>query len=105
MSRRSACTSAVASSLARLNSGTTNGLTSPGTRMPSLSATTDVGVAIPFNRVSIQGNEDSYVRDAMVSGHISGDGPFTRRCNEFLQELHDLPRALLTTSCTHALEL
>jgi dTDP-4-amino-4,6-dideoxygalactose transaminase len=43
--------------------------------------------------------------EAIGNGHISGDGPFTRRCEELLEELVGAERALLTTSCTHALEL
>lgn len=62
-------------------------------------------LTIPFNRPGLAGNEDLYMRQALVNGHISGDGPFTRRCHSFLQ--HELAAAsvLLTTSCTHALEM
>jgi dTDP-4-amino-4,6-dideoxygalactose transaminase len=51
------------------------------------------------------GNELELMRTALENGHISGDGPFTRRCEELLAELVGSERALLTTSCTHALEL
>ena len=60
---------------------------------------------IPFNRASLLGHELSFVAQAVENGHISGDGPFTRRCEELLQQELGAPRALLTTSCTHALEL
>jgi dTDP-4-amino-4,6-dideoxygalactose transaminase len=60
---------------------------------------------IPFNRASLLGHELDYVREAVANGHISGDGPFTRRCEELLQRELGATRALLTTSCTHALEM
>jgi dTDP-4-amino-4,6-dideoxygalactose transaminase len=61
--------------------------------------------SIPFNRPCLSGNEYKYIAQAIANGHASGDGPFTRLCNELLeQELH-VPKALLTTSCTHALEM
>jgi dTDP-4-amino-4,6-dideoxygalactose transaminase len=60
---------------------------------------------IPFNRASLLGHELDYVREAVANGHISGDGPFTRRCEELLQRELGVTRALLTTSCTHALEM
>jgi dTDP-4-amino-4,6-dideoxygalactose transaminase len=60
---------------------------------------------IPFNRPTFAGNELAYVREAVEGGHISGDGPFTRRCEALLEQELGAPRVLLTTSCTHALEL
>jgi dTDP-4-amino-4,6-dideoxygalactose transaminase len=60
---------------------------------------------IPFNRVSLQGREIEYLRQAVEGGWTAGDGPFTRRCNELLERELNVPRALLTTSCTHALEM
>jgi dTDP-4-amino-4,6-dideoxygalactose transaminase len=60
---------------------------------------------IPFNRATLVGGELERIREAVENGHISGDGPFTRRCEELLAELVGCERALLTTSCTHALEL
>jgi len=60
---------------------------------------------IPFNRVSAQGKEAEYVAQAVASGYIAGDGPFTARCHDLLQRRFGVPRVLLTTSCTHALEL
>jgi dTDP-4-amino-4,6-dideoxygalactose transaminase len=61
--------------------------------------------SIPFNRPCLSGNEYKYIAQAIANGHASGDGPFTRLCHELMeQELH-VPKALLTTSCTHALEM
>lgn len=59
---------------------------------------------IPFNRPWISGKEDEYMREAM-GGQLSGDGPFTTRCHALLQRELGIKRALLTTSCTHALEM
>jgi len=60
---------------------------------------------IPFNRASVEGNELEYIRDAIANGHISGNGPYTRRCETLLERELSVKRALLTTSCTHALEM
>jgi dTDP-4-amino-4,6-dideoxygalactose transaminase len=60
---------------------------------------------IPFNRPALVGREFEYIREALEAGHLSGDGAFTRRCSELLEELLGAQRALLTTSCTHALEM
>ncbi len=61
--------------------------------------------AIPFNRPSFAGNEQAYMAQAIANGHISGDGPFTRQCHTLLERELGLAKALLTTSCTHALEM
>jgi len=60
---------------------------------------------IPFNKPSIVGNEIEYIHQAIENGHISGDGVFTKKCNAFLEEKLGVKKALLTTSCTHALEM
>jgi dTDP-4-amino-4,6-dideoxygalactose transaminase len=60
---------------------------------------------IPFNRASLTGNELLNISAAIEAGHIAGDGPFTKRCEELLEAELGVPRVLLTTSCTHALEL
>src|SRR3989337_252184 len=60
---------------------------------------------IPFNKPSLSGNEFRYMVEAVERGHISGDGEFTRRCEALLEEQLGVRRALLTTSCTHALEM
>jgi dTDP-4-amino-4,6-dideoxygalactose transaminase len=60
---------------------------------------------IPFNRPCLAGNEYNYIAEAIANGHASGDGPFTRKCHELLGKELGGPRVLLTTSCTHALEM
>jgi dTDP-4-amino-4,6-dideoxygalactose transaminase len=60
---------------------------------------------IPFNRASFEGNEHAYMAEAVANGHISGDGPFTRKCHAVLQQELGVHGVLLTTSCTHALEM
>jgi dTDP-4-amino-4,6-dideoxygalactose transaminase len=60
---------------------------------------------IPFNRACVTGRELSYVTEAIESGPLAGDGPFTARCHELLEEITGAKKALLTTSCTHALEM
>lgn len=60
---------------------------------------------IPFNKPGLTGNELRYIAAAVENGHASGDGDFTRKCNAFLEEQLGVPKALLTTSCTHALEM
>jgi dTDP-4-amino-4,6-dideoxygalactose transaminase len=60
---------------------------------------------IPFNRPRCEGNESIYIAEAISFGHLAGDGDFTRRSHTLLeQELH-VAKVLLTTSCTHALEM
>jgi dTDP-4-amino-4,6-dideoxygalactose transaminase len=60
---------------------------------------------IPFNRTAIVGRELEYVSEAMNSRHLAGDGPFTKRCQELLERRFSVPAVLLTSSCTHALEM
>lgn len=60
---------------------------------------------IPFNKPCLTGNENLYMSQALAYGHISGDGVFTKRCHALLQEALGSQSVLLTTSCTHALEL
>jgi dTDP-4-amino-4,6-dideoxygalactose transaminase len=61
--------------------------------------------AIWFNRPAVTGRELDYVRQALENGAIAGDGPFTRRCHALLEQMTGGRKALLTTSCTHALEM
>jgi len=60
---------------------------------------------IPFNRPCILGNEQAYILQAIANGHAAGDGSFTKKCHAFLEAQLGVPKALLTTSCTHALEM
>jgi dTDP-4-amino-4,6-dideoxygalactose transaminase len=60
---------------------------------------------IPFNRASLVGAELEYIQQAVAGGHISGDGPFTKRCQVLLEQALGVGKVLLTTSCTHALEM
>ena len=60
---------------------------------------------IPFNKPTIVGKEIEYILQSVHAGHISGDGPFTKQCHQILQSALGVPKALLTTSCTHALEM
>ena len=60
---------------------------------------------IPFNRAAVTGRELEYVTSDIARGPLHGDGPFTRTCQEWLERLTGAPKALLTTSCTHALEM
>jgi dTDP-4-amino-4,6-dideoxygalactose transaminase len=60
---------------------------------------------IPFNKPGLTGDELSYIADAIARGHSAGDGSYTRRCHEILERSLGAARVLLTTSCTHALEM
>ncbi len=60
---------------------------------------------VDFNRPVIVGREMEYMAEAIANAHISGDGPFTKKCHALLQGALGVPKALLTTSCTHALEM
>lgn len=60
---------------------------------------------IPFNRTSIVGKELLYIAESLLIGQIAGDQTFTKRCHRLLQQALGTQKALLTTSCTHALEM
>jgi dTDP-4-amino-4,6-dideoxygalactose transaminase len=60
---------------------------------------------IPFNKPPKTGNEEQYIIESINSSHISGDGVFTKRCHQWFEDKLGCKKALLTTSCTHALEL
>ena len=62
-------------------------------------------ILIPFNRPYSSGKELENIRQAVTNGHISGNGPFSKRCQALLEEITGCRRALLTTSCTDALEM
>jgi len=63
------------------------------------------GVTIPFNKPYMTGNEASYITQAHANKHLAGDGEFTKRCHIWLEEQTTSHRALLTHSCTAALEM
>ena len=60
---------------------------------------------IPFNKPSFAGSENRYIAEAIERGHISGDGHFTKLCHKLLETELGVPKVLLTTNCTHALEM
>lgn len=60
---------------------------------------------VGFNKPPYTGNEEQYVLESMRSMRIAGDGPFTKQCEEWFDERLGCKKALLTTSCTHALEM
>jgi dTDP-4-amino-4,6-dideoxygalactose transaminase len=64
-----------------------------------------MGYTVPFNKPVLVGRELEYIRAALEACQVSGDGQFTKRCQELLEKTLGVDRALLTTSCTHALEM
>ncbi len=60
---------------------------------------------IPFNKPFMSGRELIYIRQAHASGHLSGGGPFTKKCEEWLKKKTNCKKAFLTHSCTAALEM
>lgn len=60
---------------------------------------------IPFNKPTMVGKEMQYMTQAIANGQISGDGEFTKKCHKLLEDALGVPKVLLTTSCTHALEM
>ena len=62
-------------------------------------------IRIPFNRPSFVGNEIRYIKEALLTGKISGDGTFTNKCHVLMEKRFNAEKVLLTTSCTHALEM
>ena len=60
---------------------------------------------INFNLPPFVGKEPEYIKQAIEGGHLSGDGPFTMKCSSWMQEHFHISHVLLTTSCTHALEM
>ncbi|MCX7250823.1 MAG: dTDP-4-amino-4,6-dideoxygalactose transaminase [Burkholderiales bacterium] len=61
--------------------------------------------SIPFNKPYLHGRELVYIAQAVASGKISGDGLFTKKCHEFFEKRYGFGKALMTTSCTDALEM
>ena len=63
-------------------------------------------VKVPFNVPPYIGKEQEYIKEAIQNNQkLCGDGPFTKKCNAWFEEKFETPKALLTTSCTHALEM
>lgn len=60
---------------------------------------------IPFNKPYLTGKETDYIKEAVASKKISGDGIFTKKCHEFFEKKYGFKKVLLTTSCTDALEM
>ena len=60
---------------------------------------------IPFNVPVVTGHEHIYIQEAIESRGFCGDKSFTKRCESWLEEYLSAPRALLTASCTQALEM
>lgn len=61
--------------------------------------------AVPLNKIYLTGKEMHYIAQANLSGQLAGDGPFTKQCQSWLQEKSGSHGALLTHSCTAALEM
>ena len=62
-------------------------------------------MSIPFNKPYMTGRETEYIRQAVESGKISGNGVFTKKCQSFFEERYGFRKCILTTSCTDALEM
>ncbi|MFL0581119.1 dTDP-4-amino-4,6-dideoxygalactose transaminase [Solibacillus silvestris] len=60
---------------------------------------------ISFNIPAFTGKETNYINEAIKNNKLSGDGAFTKKCNTWFEENYGCQKALLTTSCTHALEM
>jgi dTDP-4-amino-4,6-dideoxygalactose transaminase len=60
---------------------------------------------IPFNKPHLTGKEVHYMYEAVNTGKLSGNGLFTQKCQRFLEEKYGFKKALLTSSCTDALEM
>lgn len=60
---------------------------------------------IPFNKPYFTGRETDYIKEAVATGKISGDGLFTKKCHQFFKDRYGFSKPLLTTSCTDALEM
>jgi dTDP-4-amino-4,6-dideoxygalactose transaminase len=60
---------------------------------------------IPFNKPHLTGKELEYIKEAVLSGKISGNGMFTQKCQNFFEKRYGFKKVLLTTSCTDALEM
>jgi dTDP-4-amino-4,6-dideoxygalactose transaminase len=70
-----------------------------------MSNTSNSEELIPFNKPYLHGRELVYIAQAVASGKISGDGIFSKRCHKYFEDRYEIKKALLTTSCTDALEM
>jgi dTDP-4-amino-4,6-dideoxygalactose transaminase len=80
-------------------------LLQPGNDVANLLTHLAEPAQIPFNRFCKVGTEFTYIQQAIEAMHVSGDGRFTAACREILEATLGVRKALLTTSCTHALEM
>ena len=62
-------------------------------------------IIVDFNQPALAGKELDYISQALERSHISGDGYFTKQCQALLEQMLNIPKVLLTTNCTHALEM
>ena len=62
-------------------------------------------MTIPFNKPYLTGKETEYIKQAVETGKISGNGMFTQRCQQYFEQRYGFKKCLLTTSCTDALEM
>ena len=62
-------------------------------------------IIVDFNQPALAGKELDYISQALERSHISGDGYFTKQCQALLEQVLGVPKVLLTTNCTHALEM
>ena len=60
---------------------------------------------IPFNQPYLTGREIEFVEESLRSGHLSGNGPFTKKCQGFFEQRYGFAKTFLTASCTDALEM
>jgi len=88
--------------LGRRNGGR-SGLT--GAIVAAVARERQPGAPIPVTLPALEGNEQLYMDEALTRSRLSGDGPFTKRCQESLERSLGVPKALLTTSCTSALDM
>src|SRR5579871_3587505 len=77
----------------------------PSSQVPASPAPAESLPALPFNRFCKVGKEFTYIQQAIDAMQISGDGRFTHLCHDLLERSLRVGKALLTTSCTHALEM
>ena len=64
-----------------------------------------MSVSVPFNQSSQQGNELDYIHHTISNGQVAGDQTFSKKCQSLLEDTLGVQKALISTSCTHALEM